>query len=478
MEENRDYAEYNIMKAFKYLTVTFIFILMLAGITSCSDTAKKHEIIAEDALASADIHTLLAIDKDDSAESDLLDEYTAAADFSGAYDEIYEQRSAGDKVGDVITYKLSLSFPDISGVPADMVLDKYPDIDWSTAERGAYSESLKENFYNALTEFIKNRKIPYKEYSIEFTFEKNGSEMTAVPDHDDLLTAYKEAMISAENLLKDYTDSSELASVIIAERLNKALENDSRYPTILSDSVILGMETKSNGSYKVKLRVVDYVDLMTVVSEDIYDKYKEENPDGVYRPPEEEITLSMLEEGIKNTEYKPATVDIELESETDDTEYICNMICDIIAGQLEEEVDGFNSRVRSEMIKDSVTEPKTCVLAGTSDSSKGMAFKIHTPANYDSHYIKIIDTSTGEPFMKIYIREGDTITVYLPVGSYRIRYATGEHWYGYDELFGTDGEYFKFNEVVSIKKDTKYTLTLYRESESNLTTSVLDYGEF
>lgn len=478
MKEKRDYGEYNIMKAFKYLTLTFVFVLMLAGITSCSDTAKKHQIIAEEALSSADIHTLLTIDKDDSAESKLLDEYIASADFSGVYDQIYEQRSAGDKVGDVITYKLSFSLPNLSGVPFDMVLDEYPDIDWSAAERESYSESLKADYYNALTEFIRNRKIPYKEYTIEFTFEKNGSAMDAVPDADDLLAAYKEAMISAENMLKDYMDSSELKSIIVAERLNKALENDTRYPTILSDSTILGMETKSDGSYKVKLKVVDYVDLMTVVSEDVYDKYKDENPDGVYRPPEEEIILSMLEEGINNTEYKPATVDIELESETDDTEYICNMICDIIAGQLEEEVDGFNSRVRSEMIKDSVTEPKTCVLVGTSNSSKGMAFKIHTPANYDSHYIKIIDTSTGEPFMKIYIREGDTITVYLPVGSYRIRYATGEHWYGYDELFGTDGEYFKFNEVVKIKKDTKYTLTLYRESESNLSTSALDYGEF
>ena len=45
----------------------------------------------------------------------------------------------------------------------------------------------------------------------------------------------------------------------------------------------------------------------------------------------------------------------------------------------------------------------------------------------------------------IYIRGGDPFTTKVPLGSYYVRAASGNTWYGEDDLFGPNTAFFKLN---------------------------------
>jgi hypothetical protein len=50
--------------------------------------------------------------------------------------------------------------------------------------------------------------------------------------------------------------------------------------------------------------------------------------------------------------------------------------------------------------------------------------------------VKLVDASTGDPVMTIFVRGGEDVEASVPLGTYVVKYASGTHWYGYDHLFG------------------------------------------
>lgn len=56
-----------------------------------------------------------------------------------------------------------------------------------------------------------------------------------------------------------------------------------------------------------------------------------------------------------------------------------------------------------------------------------------------SHYLlKLVDAYTGAPVMTVFVRSGSTVNVDVALGTYELRYASGETWYGYEYLFGPE----------------------------------------
>ena len=100
-------------------------------------------------------------------------------------------------------------------------------------------------------------------------------------------------------------------------------------------------------------------------------------------------------------------------------------------------------------------------------------------ANY---LVKIVDYYSKSPIMTIFIKGGDTIRTKVPLGTFEIRYASGEQWYGYQHLFGDDTSYSKADQAFEFRNTgyqiTGYTLTLYRVSNGNLRTSYMNPSEF
>lgn len=69
---------------------------------------------------------------------------------------------------------------------------------------------------------------------------------------------------------------------------------------------------------------------------------------------------------------------------------------------------------------------------------------IRTPSGDESYFVKILDLVTGKTIMTLFINAGQILDVNAPLGTYRIRYASGKTWYGEQHLFGPST---RFNEV-------------------------------
>lgn len=100
-------------------------------------------------------------------------------------------------------------------------------------------------------------------------------------------------------------------------------------------------------------------------------------------------------------------------------------------------------------------------------------------ANY---LVKLVSAQSQQAIMTIFVRGGNTITTKVPLGTYEIRYASGETWYGYEYLFGQNTGYSKaesrFTFADTGRGYSGFTITLYRVSNGNLRTSSIAPSQF
>ena len=108
-------------------------------------------------------------------------------------------------------------------------------------------------------------------------------------------------------------------------------------------------------------------------------------------------------------------------------------------------------------------------------------FEIKTSqgANY---LVKLVSAYSQSPIMTIFIRGGNQVTTEVPLGSFEVKYASGEKWYGYQYLFGPNTVYSKTDKTFIFQDTgdqiTGYTITLYQVSNGNLRTSIISPEQF
>lgn len=106
---------------------------------------------------------------------------------------------------------------------------------------------------------------------------------------------------------------------------------------------------------------------------------------------------------------------------------------------------------------------------------------IDTSAGSD-YLVKLVDANTGNDVLDVYVKGGRNIELKVPLGSYHIKYASGEKWYGYEHLFGPKTGYSKADSLFRFEDTgyqvTGYTLTLYRVTNGNLRTQNINKSQF
>jgi len=84
--------------------------------------------------------------------------------------------------------------------------------------------------------------------------------------------------------------------------------------------------------------------------------------------------------------------------------------------------------------------------------------------------------------MEFFIRGGDKISIKVPLGRYKVVYASGKKWYGHNKLFGNRTIYTKTDQDFIFRETYQgvsgYAITLYRVSNGNLRTSRINKSEF
>ena len=100
-----------------------------------------------------------------------------------------------------------------------------------------------------------------------------------------------------------------------------------------------------------------------------------------------------------------------------------------------------------------------------------------------SHYVvKLSDYYSKREVLSVFVHGGSTINLDVPLGTYRITYASGEHWYGPTHLFGPETACFKADSSFDFRETgnqvSGYTLTLYKVVDGNLQTTPISPNEF
>jgi len=108
-------------------------------------------------------------------------------------------------------------------------------------------------------------------------------------------------------------------------------------------------------------------------------------------------------------------------------------------------------------------------------------FEIKTSAG-SNYLLKMEHWDSGRDILDVFVRSGETIEIKVPVGKYRVKYASGQTWYGSEELFGPRTSYSKADQPFEFRKTYNgyngYTITLYRVRNGNLRTSNIGASDF
>ena len=103
--------------------------------------------------------------------------------------------------------------------------------------------------------------------------------------------------------------------------------------------------------------------------------------------------------------------------------------------------------------------------------------EVKTPYGDHNHVIKVVQAATKSTVVEVFARAGQTVNIDLPLGSYEIRYASGETWFGWDYLFGPETTYNKADKIFTFSDDgyqvSGYTVELILQPQGNLHTSGL-----
>jgi hypothetical protein len=108
--------------------------------------------------------------------------------------------------------------------------------------------------------------------------------------------------------------------------------------------------------------------------------------------------------------------------------------------------------------------------------------EIVTRPGSGSMFLKLVEPRSKASVATMFIRDGERLTLDVPLGTFRLRYAAGETWYGVGEYFGPHTVYSEADEDFRFTQDfngyTGYTVELYLQIEGNLETDQIPKDKF
>lgn len=106
---------------------------------------------------------------------------------------------------------------------------------------------------------------------------------------------------------------------------------------------------------------------------------------------------------------------------------------------------------------------------------------IHTTGD-KYYFFSLMKVGYSDSYMSFFGHGGKTIEVDVPIGVYKIYYATGETWYGTNDLFGPETSYYRCGDYFIFTKDDEsykgWVLTLYPVVDGNMDSESVSADDF
>lgn len=121
-----------------------------------------------------------------------------------------------------------------------------------------------------------------------------------------------------------------------------------------------------------------------------------------------------------------------------------------------------------------VAEPSSgSILDG---SEYGDALITIKAANDASAYVKVVDGNST--VVGFYVQAGDSASVAIPTGTYRVHFAQGETWYGKSNRFGKSTSYGQDDDPLRVDAGQEIIYELQHVSNGNFSMDSLKSSEF
>lgn len=108
--------------------------------------------------------------------------------------------------------------------------------------------------------------------------------------------------------------------------------------------------------------------------------------------------------------------------------------------------------------------------------------RIVTPTGDRKYFIKLVDANSGSVAETVFVYGGQSFKIDVPLGTFRIRYASGSTWYGEADMFGPETTYSEFDKVFEFTEQgdqvSGYTVEFVRQRGGNLPQRSMSAGQF
>lgn len=390
----------------------------------------------------------------------------------------YDKLREADKDRKSYEYTVDFWLPNVAKLSAQDLTLEIPTFD--------FEEYHKDNVYydtytSDMEQVVKEGLLTYLDSDEKFATQKTSVKVKVTENDDKEITAQfvDEGLDKIESgiyeneasFLKTIEELDEWQLANATSDLRKQLDVA---VTAAAAPKIASVEGK-DGQYTATLLLVDDLGAKLAALRDQKNNYyKNFYADGLYSPIAETTIKQNLANDLSKETFTYSTekkIDIGYLSyhvtiDQADQDALKKAISDPIqntVGEIKKYLD-------DNVLKKPVERPATSVLSG---SNAGSPIAMEIPSDSGDYYVKFVsfvNNETGDSVLTAYIREGEGLTVSLPAGSYKLRFARGkgDSWYGEDGIFGPDARYSQARDVVTIEGGYTYELKLYGVAGGNL----------
>jgi hypothetical protein len=91
------------------------------------------------------------------------------------------------------------------------------------------------------------------------------------------------------------------------------------------------------------------------------------------------------------------------------------------------------------------------IVRVTKAKTRVVPFQIRTVSG-SNYFIKLVNAADDSDMYVLFVRGGSTFKITMPIGTYRLQFASGKTWYGEKALFGEQTTYWTADQMLSFRK--------------------------
>ncbi len=394
---------------------------------------------------------------------------------SAAQQEEIEELNKGEEV----TFLINVEMADVSKAENTPILEELAQIPYVEGDDiSTYMEkcqkTVEKGIYNQLSPTGENRQTIDLQAIL---YQNENKELVLAIDDKQIGDIQKQTTIALEEKIQAILSESETYQNIVATEKAKSKVFESISNEVYAQEFVFVDAVKQGEDIIISAIFPSIEKVFSRASQSLYDEYAlGKNYDKVELGEIEQALSQKINQEIKSKEGH-VNEKITLYANGEFNEEWQNQLILINNGK-EKIIEETLQRINDELVIYPEEFPPTGILSG---GGKGQKIKIETSAELGHLYVTFFTyTGNDEEDMKntvatVFVRAGDSLTLRLPTGDYKMIQSTGENWYGETNAFGERGSYQISDMIITIKKNYEYTLTLYGQADGNLPTRSIPY---